>query len=215
MDVLNVRRINVVNDDGTYAVVLANSSRLPGVIRGGAESGSREGIPGILFYNNFGDEIGGLIHPYRETEQSGVDAGVSFSMDQADHGQAVNLIHWRNGDFVRSAVKVTDFPTDIGSQEVSRSKARLEALSALQAAEGEEAQEAAYRRYIEVLGENRFLAERIYLGSEGAQTRKAMLEIKDSRSRPRIRLIVDENDEPRIEVLDENGNVVQSLVDAG
>ena len=32
-----------------------------------------------------------------------------------------------------------------------------------------------------------------------------MLELKDSRSRPRIRIVVDEDDNPRIEILDENG----------
>jgi hypothetical protein len=38
-----------------------------------------------------------------------------------------------------------------------------------------------------------------------------MLEIKDSRSRPRIRLIVDEDDRPRVEILDEKGEVVSSM----
>lgn len=35
-----------------------------------------------------------------------------------------------------------------------------------------------------------------------------MLELRDSRSRTRIRLIVDENDKPRIEDLDASGTVV-------
>ncbi len=213
IDVLNVRRINVVNGDGTYALVLANSSRLPGVIRGGKESKrSRRGIPGILFYNNRGDEVGGLVYPYRDTE-NGVDAGVQLSMDQVPHAQTISLIHWRNGDFVRSGLRVTDYPTDIGPEEVAKCEPCKAALADLRAAKDEEAQEAALRRYFEVLGEHRLMAERIYLGSEGEQARKAMLELKDSRSRPRLRFMVDEHDRPHIEVLDENGDVVQSLVE--
>lgn len=206
---LTVERLNVVNEDGTYALVLGNASSLPGVIRDGHESGSREGIPGILFYDNRGDEVGGLIYPHRTLENGDTSAGVSLSMDQPPHdGQTVNLIHWRNGDFVRSGLRITDFPTDISAEEIEQSAAFREGLAAVRDAEGEAAKEAAYRDFLEVMGKNRFRSERIYLGTEGTKTRSAMLEIRDSRSRPRIRFVVDENDEARIEMLDESGEVV-------
>jgi hypothetical protein len=65
--------------------------------------------------------------------------------------------------------------------------------------------------YLPLLGEKGYLAHRIFLGSEGAEKRRAMLELKDSRSRPRIRLIVDEDDTPRIDILDEKGKVISGL----
>ncbi|HSM09124.1 MAG TPA: hypothetical protein VLA33_08925 [Gemmatimonadota bacterium] len=205
---LTVERLNVVNEDGSYALVLGNASSLPGVIRDGEEQGSRDGIPGILFYDNHGDEVGGLIYPRRTLENGRTDAGVSFSMDQPPHdGQTINLLHWRNGDFVRSALRITDFPTDINNQEILQSSEYRDGLEAVREAEGEAAKEAAYREFLEMMGENRYRSERIYLGSEGAKTRSAKLEIRDSRSRPRIRLVVDENDDARIEILDENGEV--------
>lgn len=205
---LTVERLNVVNEDGTYALVLGNASSLPGVIRDGEESGSREGIPGILFYDNRGDEVGGLIYPHRTLESGDTSAGVSLSMDQPPHdGQTINLIHWRNGDFVRSGLRITDFPTDISVEEIEQSAAFREGLAAVREAEGEAAKETAYRDFLEAMGENRFRSERIYLGTEGTKRRSAMLEIRDSRSRPRIRFVVDENDDARIEMLDENGEI--------
>lgn len=206
---MTVERLNILNEDGTYALVLSNASRMPGVIRGGEEHGDREGIPGILFYDNRGDEVGGLVHPHRTLANGGTDAGVSFSMDQPPHdGQTINLLHWRNGDFVRSALRITDFPTDISAEEIVESSVYRDALETVRDAEGEGAKEAAYREFLEVMGEHRFRSERIYLGTEGTRSRSAMLEIRDSRSRPRIRLVVDENDHARIEMLDENGEAV-------
>lgn len=83
-DTLTVRRLNVVNEDGSLALVIANAQSLPGVIRNDEESGNRRGIPGILFYDNNGDEVGGLIYPHREN--GAVDAGVSLSFDQTNSG---------------------------------------------------------------------------------------------------------------------------------
>ena len=91
---------------------MANSRNLPGGIRDGKQSGQRTGIPGIIFYNNFGDEIGGLIYPAR-TLESGYDGGVQLSMDQIKQtGQAVALRHWRSGDYVRSMLEITDYSTE-------------------------------------------------------------------------------------------------------
>jgi hypothetical protein len=50
-------------------------------------------------------------------------------------------------------------------------------------------------------------SQRIFLGS---QDRNAALRISDTEGRPRIRLWVDSADVPRFEILDANGQVVQS-----
>ena len=68
-----------------------------------------------------------------------------------------------------------------------------------------------FHDYLPMLGEKGYLAHRVYLGSEGAQQRRALLEIKDSKSRPRIRLMVDEADRPSVQILDESGEVVSAL----
>jgi len=51
-------------------------------------------------------------------------------------------------------------------------------------------------------------------GCGGAERREAKLVIKDSRSRPRIRLLVDETDQPRIEMLNAAGDMVHAIAPA-
>jgi hypothetical protein len=211
LDEITVKRINIVEDNGTYALVMANSQKLPGGVRDGKQSGMRTGIPGMIFYNNLGDEIGGLIYPARNMEY-GYDGGVQLSMDQIKQtGQAVALRHWRSGDYVRSMLEITDYSTEKFAGEANEDPEISAVLKRLQEA-GEADQEAIFQEdYLPLLGEKGYFAHRIFLGSEGAEKRRAMLELKDSRSRPRIRLIVDENDNPRIDILDEKGKVISGL----
>ena len=60
---IDVERVNFVEKNGQVKMVIANKARLPGpgnIVSG--KLGQREGLkgPGILFYNEKGDECGGL-----------------------------------------------------------------------------------------------------------------------------------------------------------
>lgn len=212
-EVLNVKRLNIVEDSGKPAIVLANSKKLPGSNVNSDKPGVRRGVPGIIFYNNFGDEIGGLIFPARELEGAGYDGGVQLSMDQIKQtGQAIALRHWRTGDYVRSNLEITDYSTEKFAGDMHSDPDVQAVMKKMRAAESEEEQgEIYFNELLPLLGEKGYLAHRVFLGSEGAGSRRAMLELKDSRSRPRIRLIVDEEDNPRIELLNESGEVVKSI----
>ncbi|MEM8487658.1 MAG: hypothetical protein AAF564_19055 [Bacteroidota bacterium] len=212
-DVLNVKRINIVEEDGRYALVLANAENLPGVIRHGKEGprGHRHNVGGILYYNNKGDEMGGLITSLQEYD--GVDnGGVQLSMDQLnDQGQTVSLMHWMEGEYVRSALRFWDLPTDKPHSLMNTHPRIVPILKKYDTAERDEDFDRIDREYHQALGEEGLWAERIYLGSEGEAQRKAMLELKDSKSQPRIRLIVDESDQARIEFLNAAGDVIRTL----
>ena len=212
LEELSVKRLNIVEDNGQRALVLANSRSLPGSFLDGVEQPARRGVPGILFYNPLGDEIGGLIYPAR-TSEGGYDGGVQLSMDQIKQtGQAIALRHWRNGDYVRSVLEITDYATDRLASEADDDPDLAAVLERLDAAETAEEQDRIwFYEYLPLLGEKGYLAHRVFLGSEGAGQRRALLEIKDSRSRPRIRLMVDEDDRPTVQILDEAGEVVSAL----
>jgi len=214
-EVLNVKRLNIIEENGNPAIVIANSESLPAANNHGENPGIRKGVPGIIFYNNFGDEIGGLIYPAREIEGVGYDGGVQLSMDQIKQtGQAIALRHWRTGNYVRSMLEITDYSTEKFAGDMHDDPEVKSLMKKMRAAKTEEeAGELYFKEYLPMIGEKGYLAHRIFLGSEGAENRVAKLEIKDSRSRPRIRIMVDENDQPVIEILDENGSVVKSLKD--
>lgn len=213
-DTINAKRINLVEDNGKPALVLGSSTTLPNANVFGRPESPR-GVPGIIFYNQRGDETGGLIFSASDEGAETVDGGVHLSFDQVNQNQTIFMNTWRNGDFVRTALRVMDRPTDMDIRQTNRPPEYEAYRERMRAAKTDEERERLQREWNILAGEKRYFAERIFLGSEGdgTSTRTAMLEIKDSRSRPRIRLSVDESDRPRIEVLDENGRVVRSLSD--
>src|SRR5258708_8243155 len=64
--VLSVERINIVDSTGRLALVLSNGARLPGAAFAGKEYPQsfvgRGKSAGMLFFNELGDEVGGLIY---------------------------------------------------------------------------------------------------------------------------------------------------------
>jgi hypothetical protein len=94
IDELDVQRINLREADGTLRLVIANRSRLPGVIVKGKEHAAVDRPQaGMLFYNDEGSEAGGLIFSGRQDANGRVEnAGGSLSFDQYGGNQIVQLI---------------------------------------------------------------------------------------------------------------------------
>lgn len=80
---IDVERINIVNPDGKPAIVLANSRNLPDPIQDGKTIKSDRGqMPGLIFFNSLGDEVGGLIFDGKLDDKGRPKAGMHFSMDR-------------------------------------------------------------------------------------------------------------------------------------
>src|ERR1043166_6267122 len=60
-DVISAQRINIVEPDVTLRMAISNHSRLPGIIVRGKEKPLDRPQAGMIFYNDEGSEIGGLI----------------------------------------------------------------------------------------------------------------------------------------------------------
>ena len=90
-DEIDVERINIVERDGKIKLVIANKERLPGPVMGG-KTYERVGLksPGILFYNDKGDESGGL--RTASTEGSGkYVAGGGLAFDKYDGDEVIGM----------------------------------------------------------------------------------------------------------------------------
>lgn len=196
---LNVERINVVDPDGTVRLVIANKERLPGGIVDGKEL-PRQGMktPGLLFYNDLGDECGGLIFGGKQ-ENGQVSAGGGLLFDQFKQDQVIGITtREQNGRRTRG-LEVWDRPDHslTGTYEMAQ---------AAQAITDRGEQEAAFKEMQEA---GHFGYQRLFVGRNGKG--EALVMLADSKGRPRIRLRVDEHDVPRMEFLDEAGNVTYSL----
>lgn len=196
MEELTVERINVVEADGRLAMVIANSGRLPGAIIDGEEKLQPRNTPGMLFYNNKGDECGGLIYTSAVLED-GTEVGyVHLSLDQVNQNQVVRLQAMKNWRALRNGLTIIDRPTDMTMAEVldlqQRAGTDADARTSLQS----------------LNSDGRIGADRVFVGS---RDRQAAIELNDQVGRTRLRLYVSPEGEARLEFLGEDGAVVRSI----
>src|SRR5688572_19106962 len=90
IDELTVHRLNVVDNNGTLRMVLSNKDRMhPGVMDGKMIDRPRP-VAGLLFFNDVGDEVGGLTFTGREVDgQGAANAGLMF--DQWKQDQTIGI----------------------------------------------------------------------------------------------------------------------------
>src|SRR6185437_11907061 len=91
-DVIDVGRINVVEPDGTIRLAISNKAHFPDPVIDGKTYPLRSGdkVAGMIFFNDTGDEDGGLIWSGKKTSD-GYSAGASLTMDQWRQDQTVQL----------------------------------------------------------------------------------------------------------------------------
>ncbi len=108
-DEINVRRINVVEPDGTLRMVISDHAKLPGIIVRGKEQPFVRPQAGFLFYNDEGSENGGLIFGGRRNDKGEIlDSGGSLSFDKYGASQIVQLIGVEDKEDRRAGLSVTD-----------------------------------------------------------------------------------------------------------
>ncbi|HEY0783897.1 MAG TPA: hypothetical protein VGE98_15680 [Thermoanaerobaculia bacterium] len=111
-DEITVQRINVVEPDGTLRMVVSNHARLPGVYSHGKEQPAQDRPQaGMIFLNDEGSEIGGLIFGGKKTAKGDVvDSGGSLSFDRYGANQVVQLLGVDDSEDRMSGLSVTDSP---------------------------------------------------------------------------------------------------------
>jgi hypothetical protein len=205
-DVIDAHRINILHPDGTLALAIAGQGGLPGPTFEGREypqeySGGRTTASGMIFFNERGDEVGGLSYQ-GQLRGDGYRASGGITFDQFRQDQVVSLQYSDDGVRRSAGVNVWDRSTEIGLAEI------LDVVDARARATG--AARDSIERVIEGWAAQGLATHRVFLGS---QNKTAVLQMRDTRSRPRIRMYVDSADVARLEFLDSAGVVVRSLPD--
>ena len=201
-EVIDVERLNVVGTDGKPVLVLANRRLIPGPMVNGKEypralADGRDFVSGMIFFNEQGDEVGGLIFN-GITKEKGYSAVGHLSFDQWKQNQVVALQYVDNGTSRRAGLSVWDRPTDVPFvKELERGVRMMEGTPAEREALRRE-KEADQKR-----GDTG--AQRVFVGS---RDRTAQVQLSDTQGRARVRLVVDSNDIPKLEFLDGAGTIV-------
>lgn len=205
-DVIEAQRINILNADGSLSLAISGQGRLPGPTFEGREypqelSGGRVGASGMIFFNQRGDEVGGLTYQGDVTE-NGYAASGGITFDQFRQDQVVSLQYQDNGVQRSAGVNVWDRSTDVGLGEI------LELVDARSRASGAELD--SLNAVLEGWAGQGLATHRIFMGS---RNRTATLQMRDTQGRARIRLSVDSLDVARLEFLDAEGGVTRAFPD--
>jgi len=195
---ITVERINVVDANGTLRLVIANKDRMhPGVMDGKVIDRPRP-VAGLLFFNDEGDEVGGLT--ITGQVRDGVrraNAGLMF--DQLKQDQTIGLTYSEGNGQRTAGLQVWD-RSDKPLSEL------IEQLNAANRIADATEREAAVRRIREAAPAG---PRRVFVGKTADRT--ASVSLADAAGKPRLTLTVDAAGNPRIEFLDENGKIVDRI----
>ena len=208
-DVLTVERLEIVEPDGSPALVLANSQRpavatIDGHLLMEGQEEERRGVPSIIFFDGKGDEVGGMLFGVREAP-GGYFAVRHLSLDANDQDQTVVLAHYQDPEGSTSGLRIADRPAhsllDSFAQLGLSAGASREQLHAAMEQLPEDGREARRREL--------FGTDRAFFGS--ARSGEAVLTLRDGEGRQRIVIEAPSDGEPSIRILDAEGAVVLRL----
>jgi hypothetical protein len=201
--VLDAQQINIREKDGTLKAVLSNSEGFSKI----GES-RRQGVPfsGLMFYNQEGDEEGGLVYSGKAIP-GGQDADVTLTFDQYRQDQNIYLHHEEHKDArMRS---IDDGLTIISRPDWSQVKEEYTLYAAMDKLSREERD--ALR--LKSLQEGKISTRRLFVGDrrgvkDNTPYDDAGIFIKNRWGRDSIKLYVDYDNKPHLEVYDQLGKSV-------
>jgi len=198
-----VERLKIIDSCGNTLMVLANGTRLPGAAFSRREYPQsfvgRGRCAGILFYNEEGDEVGGLLFEGRRQDSLGRAFG-HFSFDQWKQSQVVAMQYQDNGSTRSAGVRIWDRPTNAPLEDQFALAQQWLTMPSGPARDSVDRERLRARKRVEG-------KQRVFIGS---QDRVAKVELCDAEGRLRARLFVDSLGTSRLEFLDGNGKVTST-----
>src|SRR6185369_3968553 len=219
-DVINAQRINIVEPDGKYRLVLSNRPRSIGPIYKmkpfGYEGGGR---PGMLWFNDEGTENGGFGFTGSKCE-----TGTSVTGRPCRKGDYSASAHFTFDQFNQDQIFVMDYSEQNGQRRVGiqiNDRDNRDIYDLVMARDSILKQPgvdtatkvAAVQRMMVGNDPNTpAAAERLWIGRD--VSKNAILNMRDKFGKTRLRLVVDSLGAARIEFLDADGKVTNSLTGA-
>ncbi|RDI39929.1 hypothetical protein [Falsibacillus pallidus] len=201
MTELELEKLNIVDKQGTVRMTLFNQDHIPPALMDGEDilPGHRDDNPfaGIMFFNNEGDECGGMIFGNERDEEGNYRASASMTFDQYKQDQVVQMMYIDDNGERHYGFNIFDRPDVSLKQQLDETKEIEE--SHLDDEAKAEAIDQVWKGS----------TQRAFMGKN--KKGEVSVKLMDSKGKDRIRMVVDENDIPRMEFLDGEGNVLYKL----
>jgi hypothetical protein len=201
---IDAERINIVEPDGKYRLVLSNKPRSIGPIYKGKPFGYAGGNrPGIIIFNDEGTENGGFTFGGSRQPDGTYSASTHMSFDQFDQDQIMVLNYNDNNGRRQVGLSFAD-RTD---RPIIEFAAELDSVNKMP--DGP-AKTAAMQRLRSPIRDGKVqIAQRLFIGRD--RSKSAVLQMADPMGRPRLRIMVDSLGAPALEFLDDSGKVTTRL----
>ncbi|WP_047247750.1 hypothetical protein [Maribacter thermophilus] len=198
-DEITVERINIVEPNGDLKMVISNKSKQhPGMFDGKVLFGERARPAGMIFFNEEQDEVGGIL--YQGNKKDGASWILSVDQYKTDQVMQMRYLKNNNGN-ARYGIQFWDKDEDVTMPVIAK---KMDSLKS----NGHTMQEA-----IEIIKNSKkgapITAERMFIGK--TMDKDAGVFIQDKMGTDRLKIYVDDQNTPRIEILDEKGNVIKNL----
>jgi hypothetical protein len=195
---IDAERVNIVGPNGQIEMVISNKDSLPGpgnIATG--RFGKREGMKaaGILFYDDNGDESGGILAGSQE-QKGRSQAGSLLTFDKPGGDQVVGIQAEQLDSERKVGFNVWDQP-DVSTDQQIR--------------DGDEARSLPPGPERDALLQEASAHQRVFVGR--LVDKSATVVLYDLNGRPRLRMVVGADGQPKIEFLNANGKVTRSLPD--
>jgi hypothetical protein len=202
-DILTVHRIDFVEPDGTPRLIISNRESFPGAYMRKKECPrpDRRDAAGMLFVNDEGSEMGGLIFSGLKEKDGTIQNHGHLSFDEYEQDQIFAIDSGREDQEKFSAIRIGE-RGDYPIQQALDAKLRIDKLP-------KEQQEEEWKKFFATHSGD---ANRIYLGR--SPDKSASLRIKDSDGRDRLVLRVNADGVAVVQFLDGNGKVTNEITAA-
>lgn len=194
---IDVERINIVEADGQLRMVISNKARQhPGIVNGKVIERTHPRPPGLLFFNQTGDEMGGLV--FDENGENGHFGSLTFDKFRGDQTIGFRHLEGNNGKYSAGLQmwQQPNIPGDVLAAKYDEIRAMTDSV----------AREAA----LQAMRDNHEVTtERLFLGK--GRDDNAYVILSDINGNPRLVMSVAPDGAAKIEFWDENGDVTHTL----
>lgn len=204
VDEITLKRLNLIGEDGSLRMIISNETRQhPGRIDG-KDLPRRDRPSGIIFFNNEGDECGGIISGV-DVKDGVVNSGMSFTMDNYRNDQVVQILNnetYENGNAeIIRGLMFNEFPVGSSLTTFINKYEEFEKITDPQKKED-----------LKKELEKESSKKRLFIGRNTDNDNGLFL--YDSLGKLKMKIFVDKSGNPKIEVIDKEGKTKTIVTDS-
>ena len=195
---ITAERLNIIGKDRNNYVVISSPERqalatIDGELTDPTQV-SRD-VPGLLFFNQQGDEVGGLIF--------GIDSTDSYQLLTFDQRKSDQILTLRKDEYLENGDWKRQYGLSIQERSDRPVNAIVAELNHVKAISDSADRNLAMKRFRE--DPMNQAPQRIFIGRTYSEDVGIFL--RDRQNRPRLKMYLDTTGNPRIEIIDESGNI--------